>query len=67
MVSKKLSKSIEIRCHEAVHNTTMVAKIAAIKAPQAPRPRIDGALLPELPVVVAAATAWMPKVVPVRT
>lgn len=43
--------------------------MAATSAPQAPRPCSEAAPLPEaeLPVVVAAATAWMPKVVPVMT
>jgi hypothetical protein len=46
----------------------MVAKMAATRAPQAPRPRREGAALPESEVVVAAAwTAWMPNVVPVMT
>ena len=42
--------------------------MAATSAPQAPRPCREGAALPEAEVVVAAAaTAWMPKVVPVTT
>lgn len=41
--------------------------MAATRAPQAPRPRREGAELPESAPVVAAATAWMPKVVPVMT
>ncbi len=46
----------------------MVTKMAATSAPQAPRPRREEAApLSELPVVVAAATAWIPKVVPVMT
>ena len=51
------------------HKASMVAKMAAISAPAAPRPRREGAALPESPpvVVAAAATAWMPKVVPVMT
>ena len=54
---------------QSLYKATMAAKMAAATAPQAPRPRSEEAplLLPELPVVVAAATAWIPKVVPVTT
>ena len=49
----------------------MVAKRAATSAPQAPRPRREGAALPALALALAlveeAATAWIPKVVPVMT
>ena len=53
--------------NSSIYKASMVAKIAATSAPQAPRPRRDGAPLSELEVVVAAATAWIPKVVPVMT
>ena len=45
----------------------VAAKMAATSAPAAPRPRSEGAELPESAPVVAAATAWMPKVVPVTS
>jgi len=51
-----------------VYKAIMVTKMAATSAPQAPRPpKEEAAPLSELAVVVAAATAWIPKVVPVMT
>jgi hypothetical protein len=49
------------------YKATIVAMMAATSAPHALSPRIEAAPLSELEVVVAAATAWMPKVVPVKT
>lgn len=53
--------------YHSIYKAIMVAKMATTRAPQALRPRREGAALPESALVVAAATAWIPKVVPVMT